>query len=300
LRATNKAAIIKALRHSITILIVAQLSSRLSRYIIPSAAVSEELIEFLVMNRRLAHLGFPHISGTTASSNASKRSILMHFVFLVPISGAALWFLFFVVLAEAAPALVGAIALIIFLAFIAWLMTVLQLWGSVGGVLALILAIAVFSMTMKWLSIFWSRIQGYPSKEAQLSAIALADLRQAEARADSSALKANAAHEKAIRSKSPLARYRASSTQVTALHHERIVLEKKKAWEQAEAQAVRKSEDAAEKVRTKADAEAELQRQSDLARETVKARAERAKTQKRTGHSSAQDRTEPPVVRPPD
>lgn len=219
----------------------------------------------------------------------------MHFVLLVPLSGAALCFLFFVLLAETAPALVGAIVLIIFMAFIALIITVLDLWASIGGLFVSILAIAAFSMTVKWLSILWSRMQGYPSRQAKLSAIALADLKQAEVRADSAALKAQEAHQKAIRSRNPLARFQASSTQDAALRQERIVAEKKKAWEQAEAQAVRKAQDVAQKMTAKADAEAMRQRQSDLARETVKARAELAKTKKRTGHSSAQDRTEPPA-----
>lgn len=221
----------------------------------------------------------------------------MHFVFLVPISGAALWFLFFVLLADAAPAFVGAVALTVLLGFIALVITVLDLWGSVGGLLTFILMIAAYSVAMKWLSIFWSRMQGYSSKEAKLAALALADLRQAEASADISALKANAAYEKAVRSKNPFVRYRASSTQDTALQHEKIVLEKKKVWEQAEAQAVRKAEDAAEKVRAKTDAEVTRQRQIDLARETVMARAERAKAKERAGSTSALDRAEPPVTR---
>jgi hypothetical protein len=222
----------------------------------------------------------------------------MHFVFLVPVSGAVLWFLFFVLLAEAAPALVGGVALIIFLGFIAWIITILNLWGSAGAFLVVVLAIAAFSIMLKWLSIFWSRIQGYSSKEAQLSAIALADLRRAEASADWSALKANAAHEKAVQSKSLFARYRANRTEDAALEKEPILLEKRNTWEQAEAQAVRKAEEAYQRVRAKADTEAARQTKADLARETVKARAERAIAQKSTGRSSALERTEPPVMRP--
>lgn len=239
-----------------------------------------------------------------APNTARERPKLMHFVFLVPISGAVLWFLFFVLLADAAPAFVGAVALTTLLAFIAWVITQLQLWGSVGAFFALILgvvaigfALSALGRGLNWLSIFRSRIQGYPSKEAKTAATALADLKRAEARADSSALKARAAHEHAVQYKSFFARYRANSAEQSALYEEQVVLGKKKVWEQAEAEAVRKAEDATQMVRTKAFAEAARQKQADLARETVMARAERAKGKLRAGNASAQVRTEPPVTR---
>lgn len=194
----------------------------------------------------------------------------MHFLLLVPVSAGGIWLFFFLFLAEAAPAFVGTVALIVLVAFVGWILTALQLWAGVGAIFIAILAFVAFIFLLKVLSICWSRTLGHPSKEAHSAAIALADLKRSEARADRAALIAEAAHERAVRTKSLVARYRAGWTEDAALSHELIVAKKKQVWEMAEVQAT-------QKVKAKADAEAVQQRQFEEARDTIKARAERAK-----------------------
>lgn len=116
----------------------------------------------------------------------------MHFVILVPASaiGIVLFCVFLVWLAEAAPKFVGALVLIILVTSAAGIITALRLWNSTAAIFAIILAFLAFGLFLRVLSNSWSRMLGHPSKETHLAAAALADLKNAEARADLAALKA--------------------------------------------------------------------------------------------------------------